>query len=410
MIFEYFIGGRYLMAKHKRAVISLITVLPIAGVAVGVMALIVVIAVMSGAESEFKSRILGVTPHVMLMRYGGPVSDYHRVLEDVKTTDGVEAATPFIYGQIMLRSSSGESMAVVKGVDPETAGGVIKNSGTVFLQKLSKEHQKGDTGGFISKLVLGKVLAKNLNVTKGDIVFLLSAQSIASTGRAPVMKRFKVADIFGSGMYEYDKSFAYLHIKDAQDILGMKGSATGIEVRVKEIYNAERVARHIADSLGFPYWTKHWMEMHRNLFSSLKLQKTVMFIILTLIVLVAAFNIAGALIMVVMEKIKDIAILKTMGATDGSIGKIFVFQGMVIGSLGTILGVCLGIGLCAVLRHYHFIELPEEVYHFTTLPVRLEAFDVFLITSAALVICFFATLYPARQAARRNPIEGLRYG
>jgi lipoprotein-releasing system permease protein len=211
-------------------------------------------------------------------------------------------------------------------------------------------------------------------------------------------------------MYEYDGSLAYVHIKDAQRMLRMGDSVTGIEVRVNDIYSANKIAEEIVSHLGFPYWALDWMQMNRNLFFALKLEKTAMFIILTLIILVAAFNIAGTLIMMVMGKTRDIAILKAMGATDKSIGKIFVFKGMVIGSIGTVIGVCLGFLLCTILEKYKFIELPGDVYYITTLPVKLESLDVLLIAAAAMGISFLATLYPARQASKLNPVDAIRYG
>ncbi len=224
------------------------------------------------------------------------------------------------------------------------------------------------------------------------------------------MKPFQVTGFFESGMYEYDGSLAYIHLSDAQKILRMDDSISGIELRVKDIYHAKKIADRIIEGLGFPFWARDWMQMNQNFFSALKLEKTVMFIILTLIILVAAFNIASTLIMMVMEKTKDIAILKAMGATDKSIKRIFVIKGMAIGSIGTILGVCLGFILCALLKHYKFIELPGDVYYITTLPVKLEAIDVFFIASAAMAICFLATLYPARQASKLDPVEAIRYG
>lgn len=411
MSFEYFIGGRYLKAKQKETFVSLITMLSVAGVAVGVMALIVVIAVMAGFESDLKHRILRVESHIVLMRHGDSFSDYHKILDQVVNTDGVEAATPFIYTQIMLRSSSRVSGAVLRGIDPESAGGVIKVLEKSALLNIEKIHQRDDTTGSVPGIILGKELARNLGVGMGDAVYLISSRGMISPmGYLPAMKRFQVAGLFESGMYEYDGSLAYIHLSDAQKILHMEDSITGIEVRVNDIYNARRIADKIVAAIGFPYWAKDWMQMNYNLFSALKLEKTVMFIILALIVLVAAFNIASTLIMMVMGKTRDIAILKAMGAMDGSIRKIFIFKGMIIGSVGTTLGVCLGFIMCKLLEKYKFIELPGDVYYISTLPVRLEALDVFIIAAAAMVICFVATLYPARQASKLNPVEAIRYG
>ncbi|MBU4185626.1 MAG: lipoprotein-releasing ABC transporter permease subunit [Proteobacteria bacterium] len=411
MSFEFFIGSRYLRTKQKQTFISLITILSIAGVTVGVMALIVVIAVMAGFESDLRSRILGVESHIVIMRNSGPFSDYRNILEHVENTDGVEAATPFINTQIMLRSSLSVSGAVLRGIDPDSADRVIKNLDKVSLKNLKETDQRESTSISMPAIILGKQLAKNLGVMHGDPVYLISPKGMVSPiGHIPTMKQFKVAGLFESGMYEYDRSLAYIHIKDAQKILRMGDSVNGIEVRVNDIYNAGNIAGKIVKGLGFQYWARDWMQMNQNLFSALKLEKTVMFIILALIVLVAALNIASTLIMMVMEKTKDIAILKTMGATDKSIRKIFVFKGIVIGSIGTILGVCLGFILCTVLKYYQFIELPGDVYYITTLPVKLELLDVVMIASATMAISFLATLYPARQASKLDPVEAIRYG
>ncbi len=411
MSFEFFIGSRYLRTKQKQAFISLITILSIAGVTVGVMALIVVIAVMTGFEYDLKSRILGVESHIVIMRHNVPFSDYSNILKHVENTDGVEAATPFINSQVILRSSLSLSGAVLRGIDPASADKVIKNLDKVFLKNLDETDQRESTSIAMPSIILGKELAKNLGVMQGDSVYLISPKGMISPiGHIPTMKRFKVAGLFESGMYEYDRTLAYIHIKDAQKILRMGDSVNGIEVRVNDIYNARNIAGRIVKKLGFQYWARDWMQMNQNLFSALKLEKTVMFIILALIVLVAAFNIASMLIMMVMEKTKDIAILKAMGATDKSIRKIFVFKGTVIGSIGIIFGVFMGFILCTVLKYYQFIELPGDVYYITTLPVKLEFLDVVIIASAAMVISFLSTLYPAKQASKLDPVEALRYG
>ncbi len=412
MGYEYFIGRRYLRAKRRQTFISLITLLSIAGVMVGVMALIVVIAVMSGFESDLKSRILGGQAHVVLLRHGGPFADYEAVVRRVAQTPGVEAATPFIYTQIMLRSADGISGAVLRGVQAETVGGVIPSLKDVSFESANRQNQQPETEVVVPGIVLGKELAKSLGVQKGEAVHLISPQGMLSPmGHLPAMRRFTVTGFFESGMYEYDGTFAYIRLEEAQRLLRMPGAVTGIEVRVTDIYGARSVADRLVESLGFPFWARDWMQMNRNLFSALKLEKVVMFIILTLIVLVAAFNIASTLIMTVMEKTRDIAILKAMGATDKSIRKIFVFKGMVIGTVGTVLGIASGFVLCAILKRYRIVELTGDIYYFTTtLPVKLELLDVCVIVAATLVICFVATLYPSRQAARLNPVEAIRYG
>lgn len=414
MTFEYFIGNRYL--RVKQTFISLITILSIAGITIGVMALIIVIAVMSGAESEFRSRILGVESHVMIMRYGSAFTDYRRIIKDIEKNDGVKTASPYVFSQIMLRSSSRVSGAVLRGIDPGSAGTAIKSLDKAFLKQRLTQNQNAGTSAFVSGIILGRELARNLGVMENDIIYMISPRGMISPiGHIPAMKRFRVTGVFESGMYEYDTSLAYVHLKDAQSILHIGDSVTNIGVRVKDIYKADNIAANIAANLNQKYktgsyWARDWMQMNRNLFSALKLEKKAMFIILTLIVLVAAFNIASSLIMMVMGKTKDIAILKAMGATDKSIRRIFVFKGMIVGLAGTVFGMCLGLAGCILLKHYEFIKLPGDVYYFTTLPVKLEALDVFVIVSAAMIICYLATLYPARQASKLNPVEAIRYG
>jgi len=411
MSFELFIGSRYLRARQKQAFISLITILSISGVMVGVMALIVVIAVMAGFESDLKARILGVESHIVVMKHGGQFTGKSELIKSIENIKGVSAASPFVYTQIMLKSSSGVSGAVLKGVDPKSAGRIVKNLKADLLQKNEISEQNTGYPNIVPGIILGKELARNLGVSVSDMIYLISPTGIISPiGHLPSMKQFVVKGLFESGIHDYDGSFAYVNIIDAQKILRMGDAITGIEVRVDDIDLARKIAEKIVNAIGFPYWTRDWTQMNKNLFSALKLEKTVMFIILTLIVLVAAFNIASTLIMMVMEKTRDIAILKAMGATDKSIRKIFVFKGMIIGSVGTSLGVCAGYFLCKLLEKYKFIDLPGDVYYITTLPVRLIGFDVLMIASAALVICFLATLYPAHQASKLNPVEAIRHG
>ncbi len=410
MSFERFIGGRYLRAKQKQAFISLITYLSIAGVAVGVMALIVVIAVMTGFEVDLKTRILGGQANIVLMRYSGPFEEYRPVMERVAGVDGVAASTPFTYTQVMLRTPANTTGAMLRGIDPATIGGVLKTLENVRVPEGGQP--SGAEPAAMPGIVLGRELAKNLGVVQGDVVHVISPRGmLAPTGHVPTMKPFRVSGYFESGMYEYDQTFAYIHLADAQRLLRMGEAVTGLEIRVHDIYRAREIADAIVARLGPSYYARDWMQMNRNLFKALKLERRVMFIILSLIVLVAAFNIASSLIMLVMGKTKDIAILKAMGATDRSIRKIFVFNGMVIGVVGTGLGLVLGVLVCALLRRYNIHELTGDIYYFTTqLPVKMEALDVIAIVLAALAICYVATLYPARQASRLNPVDAIRYG
>ncbi len=410
MAFEYLIGSRYLKSRQKTGFISFITVLSVAGVTVGVMALMIVIAVMTGAESYFKTKILGVESHIVLRRYNSAIEDYPDTIDRVRRLEQVESAVPFVETQAMLRSSAGMSGAVLRGLDPDREGTeIIGFSKSELRENLTPGRPGGQAG--MPAIILGKNLSRRLGVSQGDTLYLISPRGIMSpAGHMPAMKRFRVSGVFESGFYEYDSSMAYIHMQSAQGLLRIGDAATGIGIRVSDIYKADRVAGDISESLGHSYMAMDWMEMNRNFFSALKLEKTAMFVILTLIILVAAFNIASTLIMMVMSKTRDIAILKAMGATEKSIRKIFVFKGLVIGGLGTATGTVLGIAGCLLLKNYQFVDLPGDVYYFTTLPVQIQFLDIAAIVSAALAICFLATLYPARKASRLNPVEALRYG
>ena len=412
MPFELFIAGRYLRARQKLRFISLITFLSVAGVTVGVMALIVVIAVMAGFESDLKKRILGVDPHILLERTDRRFTDYEEVGRQLRAMASVVSATPFIATQTMLKSEAGIAGTVVRGIDPDEATAVIPGREEEMLATLrSLSGKEGSEEDALPGIVLGRELARALGVVEGEVIYLISPRGMISpVGHMPAMKRFRIAGLFETGMYEYDGALAFIHLKAAQYLMRMGRSVTGIEMRVTDIYDARRIAERILSELGPAYTAKDWMEMNRNFFSALKLEKTMMFILLTLIVLVAAFNISSSLIMMVMEKTRDIAILKTMGATDASVRRIFILKGLAVGLLGTLLGGGSGVVLCLLLKRYEFVKLPSDVYYITTLPVQLEWSMVLLIGLSTLIISLIATLYPAAQAAKLNPVEALRHG
>ena len=388
----------------------MITLLATAGIAVGVMALIVVIAVMTGFEAELQHRILGIESHVLVMRYGEPVTEIDTTVQAIETMEGVWSATPFIYTQVMLRTPGGITGAVLKALDPSRPGPPVLVNQTDSIAQTLKNAATEESAGRAPGLIVGRVTAEKLDVGVGDPIYLISPLGKGSAAnRMPTIMRFAVAGIFETGMNEYDGAMVFARLDVAQRLLQMPAQASGVEVRVEDIYQARQIAEALVDRLGFPFWARDWMQMNRNLFSMLRLQKTVMFIILTLIVLVAAFNIASALIMMVMEKTRDIAILKTMGATNRQIRRIFVFKGLAIGCLGTAVGGLLGFFLCAVLKRYPFIKLPGDVYFLTTLPVSLQVVDVLIIGLCAVGICFLATLYPAASASSLDPVDGIRY-
>jgi lipoprotein-releasing system permease protein len=417
MSFELFVGLRYLRAKRKEAFISINALISIAGVMLGVTAMMVVLAVMSGFSSDIKSKILGMNAHIRVMSQSGNLRDYEQVLEKIEGVQGVTAAAPFIHSQVMLRGRSQVSGAILKGIDPTRAGRVLdleKNMRTNDLRAL-RPLEEAEVDGRprpVPGIILGQELARLLMVGPEDELHVISPLSGSLTpvgGRVPYMKRFRVVGLFDSGMYDYDTSFAYVSIDSAQRLLRLGESVNGIEVRVDDIYGVDPICRAVLESLGPGYWTQDWMEMNKNFFSALKLEKAVMFIILVLIILVAAFNIVSTLIMMVMEKTKEIAILKSMGAKGKSIMKIFMFDGLIIGTTGTVLGLMGGGLLCYLLKRYEFIKLPSDVYYISTLPVRVQVLDVVLIALSAVAISFLATLYPSYQASRLDPASAIRY-
>jgi lipoprotein-releasing system permease protein len=413
MSFEIFVSLRYLLAKRRQTFISLITLISIVGVAVGVMALIVVLAVMNGFQEDLRNRILGITSHVVVGSFGGTVANYRELMAAAEKQPGVEAAAPFIYTQVMLSSGRGVSGAVLRGVDPPSSSKVTNIQESLIhgnIGDLKPPVTDSGEAGSPPGIILGVELANALGVKAGEFVTAISPTGrLTPMGQSPRSKLFQVVGILRSGMYEYDNTLAYIHLGAAQQFLAMGDVATGVEVKVSDIYRADKTAAELRGLLGAGYWVRDWMQMNRSLFSALKLEKVVMFIILTLIVLVAAFNIVGSLIMLVMEKTRDIAILKAMGATTASIRKIFVFEGALIGVSGTALGTIGGFILCAILKRYKFIELPPDVYYLSTLPVNMELTDVATIAVSAIAISLLATLYPSRQAARLDPADALRY-
>ncbi len=410
MSFETFIGWRYLKSKRKQTFISLISLISLAGVALGVTALIVVLAVMNGFEEDLKGKILGVNSHIVILRYGEPMDAHLELMREVGQVEGVSSVEPFIYSQVMISAMGGLSGAILRGFDPdvpvsrERLGAMVKSGG---IDGLADDAD----GKPVRGIMLGGELARQLGVLTGDTVRVVSPMGEVTPlgGRAPRTRNFEVAGIFESGMYEYDSTLAYLSLHEAQDFLNLGQTVTGLEVKVKDIYQADQIRERIMARLGTSYWAKDWMQMNRNLFSALKLEKVAMFIILTLTVLVAAFNIISTLIMVVMEKTRDIAILKSMGANNRSVMRIFVFQGLLVGLAGTLIGLGSGLFLCELLARYKFIKLPSDVYYMNTLPVLVDFRDVAVITFSAVIISFLATLYPAWQASRLNPVEALRY-
>ena len=425
MPYELLISLRYLKAKRKSAFISIITVISTAGVALGVMALIIVLAVMTGFEQDLKEKILGTNAHVVVLKNGGTISEYDGLMARLGKMDGVVAATPFIYNQVMLTSGKHVSGVVLRGIDPQTDVKVTNLHKSMVegdLQNLLPEHgtisiaRKGEPP--VPGLIIGRELAKNLNLFVGDRVNVVSPMgNITPLGMVPKMKGFRVAGIFNTGMFEYDSTLAYVELKEAQSFLGLGETVTGIQLKVGDVYATGELARKINRELGLEYFARDWMQMNKNILFALKTEKVVMFIILTLIVLVAAFGIASTLFMLVMEKNKDIAILKSMGASGSSIMKIFIMEGLIIGVSGTLVGVISGLlvaknleGIVAFVQRLTGFELfSRDVYYLDRFPSQVVPMDVCIISLTAIVISFVATLYPSWQASRLLPSEALRY-
>ncbi|OGL41817.1 MAG: hypothetical protein A2042_03030 [Candidatus Schekmanbacteria bacterium GWA2_38_11] len=469
MGFELFIGLRYFKAKRKNNFISLITLLSIGGVTLGVMALIIVISVINGFEEKMKEKILGVNSHIVFLKQDGlnAIREYRELMNILKGIKGVKETNPFVYFQAMLSSKKKASGVFVRGVLPSYVRQIEKfavikgdikgldfnkNPETKVTQQyrginpplspFAKEGDslnpplgKGDTGGFlkeedlrdipaqqkgfkengkrdgqISGIIIGHELAGRLGVGLNDYVTLIVPRlGGKSKGAQAGLERLKISGIFDSGMYEYDLNLAYVSLGKAQDILGIDDAVSGIEIRVFDPYNSGKIAQKIRGKLKFPYYLRDWKEMNRNLFQALWIQKLVLFVIIMLIIIVAAFNIISTMIMVVIEKTKEIAILRSIGATRNSVKKLFIFQGAIIGIVGTVLGNLGGYLSCLILKKYQFIKIDYTIYYIKTLPVIMNPSTFLIISVYSLAICFLFTFFPAWQASRLNITEALRY-
>ncbi|MEN6446791.1 MAG: lipoprotein-releasing ABC transporter permease subunit [Syntrophaceae bacterium] len=383
--------------------------LSVAGIAIGVMALIVVLSVMNGFEEDITTKILGTQSHIVISNFTGGISDPESVLQTVMKQKGVVAATPFILSPGLVSSPGGISGVVIRGINPESAAKVIR------LKEIITQGKCCPLDG--SGILVGSELAASAGIGVGDALTLISPTgTITPLGMIPKSLTFIVRGIFSTGMYEFDSSMVYISLPAAEKLF-MVDMPSGIEIKVADIYAAGTVSQEIVKQLGVGYWAKTWKDMNKSLFSALKLEKTIMFIILLFIILVAAFSIISTLIMLVMEKRKEIAILKSMGATMDQILRIFMTMGMAIGISGTLVGLVLGLllthNLNAVVAAVEFVfrieVMPKDVYYITGLPTKVDAVEVLLITLASLVLSFLATIYPARQAAKQDPVEIIRY-
>jgi lipoprotein-releasing system permease protein len=407
MSYEFFIGLRYLKARRRHRSFSLNTIVSITGVTLGVGALIATLGIMTGFTNDIRSKILGTNAHIIVLdRTGQPMTDYPAILEKVRATPHVVAATPFLFTQVLLSHERQSQGVVLRGIDPATAGRVTdldKNLLGGSLADLGKPGKEGEPG-----IILGKELAGRLGVFLGSPVTAISPTgTIGPMGIVPKLKKFTVVGVFDSGMFEYDSSLAYIPLHDAQKLLDYGDAVNGIEVKVDDIFQSSAIAHTITSALDFPYGARDWKEMNKSLFSALQLEKMMMFIILVLIILVASFNIVSTLTMIVVEKGREIAILKAMGATPAKIMRIFMIEGLVIGVAGVALGIPLGYGASWLIQEFY--TLPGDIYYISKIPVQLLWTDVASVSIAALAISLVATLYPSWRASRLEPVEALRY-
>ncbi len=406
MPFELHIALRYLLARRRQAFISVISLISTLGVMVGVTALIIALALMTGLQGELRSRILGATAHVYVSKPGG-LGDYHAEVARLKRVPGVVGAAPAILGKALVRNERGEQFVSLKGIDPVLEPSVT-DVGKSMVEGSVAALDAPATGEELPGILLGADLAKDLELHVGDSVSVLTPEgTLSPMGIMPRTRRLKVAGIFRLGLYEFDATYGFVSLPLAARLLDRNPDL--IELRVQNFYDAPVIARGLAATLGPEYWVQDWADMNKSLYSALWLEKMAISITIGLIVMVAALNIIASLVLLVMEKSRDIAILKTMGASSRAIMTIFMLQGLIIGLVGTAAGAGLGTGLAWVLNEYRLIRIPADVYQVSYVPFVILPGDFAVVIGAAVLICFLATLYPSRQAARLEPVAALRF-
>jgi lipoprotein-releasing system permease protein len=401
--FELHVALRYLLAKRKQAFISVISFISTLGVTVGVMALVIALALMTGLQQELRDRIVGSNPHIYVWNTRG-IDDYETEANTLRRIPHVLGAAPAILGQGLLAGSETQPVQI-KGIDPVLEQQVTNLKGSVTSGSLDALNTpEGELPG----ILLGKDLAAKLGVTTGDSVSLTMGVTLTPAGLLPRTRRLRVVGLFSLGLFEFDSTFGFLSLDVAKRLLG-KDKVDLIQLRVDDIYAAPRIARSIPDALGPEYVTQDWADMNKSLFSALGLEKMAISLTIGLIVMVAALNIVASLILLVMEKHRDIAILKTMGASARSVTAIFMMQGLIIGIVGTTVGASAGYLLSSLLTRYKLVRVPADVYQMSYVPFRVLPLDFLFVVGGAVLICFVATIYPSRQAARLDPVQALRY-
>jgi lipoprotein-releasing system permease protein len=405
--FELFVALRYLLAQRRQAFISLISLISTLGVTVGVMALIIALALMTGLQGELRDRILGSTAHVYVWKTGG-ITDYREEVGRLAEIEGVAAAGPAVLGKALISTDRSDQFITIKGVDPALEGRVTEIQQSMVRGSLGALAAPAD-GNTAPGILLGRDLAQQLGVEVGESVTLITPSgTLSPMGMMTRPRRATVAGIYSLGLFEFDSAYGFVSLEFAQRLLGRE-SVDVLELRVRDIYAAREVASRVTQQLGPRYVTEDWSEMNRSLFSALWLEKMAISITIGLIVMVAALNIIASLILLVMEKSRDIAILKTMGTSSRRVMTIFMLQGLIIGLVGTAVGAASGYALCWVLDHYQLIQIPMDVYQVSHVPFIVQPLDFTVVVVAAVVICFFATLYPSRQASRLDPVQALRF-
>ncbi len=405
MSFELFVARRYLTARRKQAFISVITSISILGIMIGVAALVIAIALITGFQEDVQSKILGATSHIMVSDVSSQgLKDYQAAAAKIRAEKGVVSVTPVVYDQVLISGAMKTKGALLKGVDFDS-----EKEGSPWLRRLEAGRIPGG-GGPREGLLLGRQLAFDIGVDVGDIVDVVTASSTLSPlGLMPKRKRFVVSGIFNTGLYEFDVSTALVSLATAQKIFALEGRVSFLQVKLKNIFDADAVAARIRAELPPTVYTTTWMELNKNLFSALKLEKNIMFLTITLIVIVAALNIIATLILMVMEKTRDIGILMAMGAGAPSIRKVFFYQGAIIGVVGTALGVLLGLLWCWLANTFELIRIPVDIYQISFVPFRLKPVDLVAIVGVTLAISFVSTLFPARRASKVDPVVALKY-
>ena len=409
MRFEFFIAARYLRAKRRQAVVGVITAISVAGVAAGVASLILALAITNGMRRDLQERLLGSTAHVELMRVASDgIRDWRALTERLRHEPHVTADAAGLYGQVLISRGAHSGGALVKGIIPAEERTVSDLLETVKLG--SADALAGNAPVSVPPIVIGHDLADQIGATVGESVLVTSPQGeLTPLGLIPKYQRFQVVGIFHSGFYQYDSSYAFARLADAQRLFGEPDVVSVVSFKVDDMYRANEIAREIEASAGPGFMTTNWMEQNRELFRALKLEQVVTFIVIGLIVCVAALNILIALTMMVMEKTKDIAVLMSMGVQPGQVRRIFLMQGFLISVVGTALGLVLGYVVAWLGSHYRFIQLPADVYSIDYLPFAPRIIDGVIVTAVSLAVSLLATIYPSSSAARVLPAEALRY-